>query len=117
MKKEKIIVTEHDLHDHYNELYQFLGQFALDADFDKFDNLATVMEYNEPSEHDYQDYLKARSQTDELLEINPFPHNAIETATNLLISEATNETQKSEEVKKWLRDVVHLLELRVTGKL
>ena len=49
--------------------------------------------------------------------MEPFPYDAIEESTNLLISEATDKNQKSEEVKKWLRHVLHLLELRVTGKL
>ncbi len=118
MKKEKIIVKDqHDLYDHYNELDQFLSQFALDADFDKFDNISTVIEYNEPSEYDYQSYLKIQSQANEILAMEPFPYHAIEESTNLLISEATDKNQKSEEVTKWLRHVLHLLELRVTGKL
>lgn len=118
MKKEKIIVkNQHDLYDHYNELDQFFSQFAADADSDEFDNVATILKYNEPSEYDYQSYLKIQSQANEILAMEPFPYDAIEESTLLLISETTDEKQKTEEVKKWLRNVIHLLELRVTGKL
>ena len=106
-----IIKKQQDIHDHYWNLSQFFSQFAVDADSDEFDNVATILKYNEPSEYDYQSYLKIQSQANEILTMEPFPYDAIEESTNLLISEATDKTQKSEEVKQWLRDVIRLLEL------
>ena len=112
-----IIKKQQDIHDHYWNLSQFLSQFAADADFDIFDDEYTIKISYEFCERDYQDYLKIQSQANEILAMEPFPYDAIEESTNLLISEATDKNQKSEEVKKWLRHVLHLLELRVTGKL
>lgn len=111
------IKTEHDIYDYYNELYQFLGQFALDADFDKFDNEETIKEYNFYSDDEYKRYQIILPQANEILAMEPFPFEAIQTATNLFISKASDENKKSEEVKQWLRNVLHLLELQVTGKL
>lgn len=108
--KKHIIVTEHDIYDHYNKLYQFLGQFALDADFDKFNEVETIKEYNEPCERDHQEYLKILSQANEVLAMEPFPREAVSWAAGGL-------SRDPEEVKQWLRNALHLLELRVTGKI
>lgn len=101
------IKTEHDISKYYKELYQFLGHFAADADPDIFDEKYTIKRSydNENKECCFPIIYQAN----EILAMKPFSHNAIETSTNLLISEVTDEKQKSEEIKEWLRHVIRLL--------
>jgi len=109
-KKLSIIQTERDIYQNYQEFYQFMGQFMVDADFDKFDEVATIMEYNESCERDYKRYLKVKSQAEELMNMDPFPREAISWSAGGL-------DRDPEKVKKWLLKVLDLLEKRVTGKL
>jgi hypothetical protein len=113
---KKLIKTDRDLHDNYDEFFTLLAAyFAGDVDNDIIDTDYTIDRFCNTT---YPETInKTVSQANEILSMEPFPYDAIETATNLLISKATDETQKSEEVTKWLRHVLHLLELRVTGKL
>lgn len=119
-EKNKKIKAEssHDIYDNYWEFSQFMGQFAVDADFDKFNEVATIMEYNEPCDRDYQRYLKVKSQTNDILQMEPFPYDAIQdSADRNLTKGANNEEEKTKMVKDWLLKILDLLEKRVTGKL
>ena len=116
--RSKIIISkQQDIHDYYWYLSQFLAQFAANVEFNIFDPEYVVKNSYEPCDRDYKEYQTVLSQANEIFEMDPFPYDAIEQATNLLISESKNEKEKSEEVKQWLRHALHLLELRVTGKL
>jgi len=110
------IKTEQDLDRYYPELSNLLGAyFATDVDSDIFDVNHTIKEFYNTK---YPEAVKKTiAQAVEVLEIEPFPYAAIETATNLWISQADDEKQKIEDVKQWLRNVINLLELRVSGKL
>ncbi len=113
---KNIIKNEQDMDRHYPELSNLLGAyFAVDVDNDIFDVDHTISEFCSTK---YPEAIKKTiSQAIEVLEMDPFPYEAIETASNLWLSDAEDKNQKSEEVKQWLRNVLHLLELRVTGKL
>jgi hypothetical protein len=116
LNKKNIVDTEQDLHKYYPELSNLLAAyFAVDADNDIFDVNHTI---NEFCSTNYLDSInKTISQISKILEINPFPYTTIETATNIWISDASDEVQKAEDVKKWLRNVLYLLDLRVSEKL
>jgi hypothetical protein len=115
---KKPIKTQRDIYDYYWDLSQFMGQFELDADFDKFDEIETIKEYNFSSAEDFQFYIKVKSQAEELINMKPFPYNAIQDSANRnLARNAKNEEEKIKMVKDWLIKVLDLLEKRVTGKL
>lgn len=103
---EIIIKKQQDIHKHYWCLSQFLAQFAVDADFDIFDPEGTIKRSYEPCERDYKEYQVILSQANEILAMEPFPIDALSYASGGL-----NTTPE------WLRNVLHLLELRVVGKL
>lgn len=115
-KKNLIINTERDLDRHYPDLSNLLGAyFAADVDNDIYDVNHTVNEFCNTK---YPEIInKTISQAKKVLEIDPFPATAIETATNLWISQSYDEEIKAEKVKQWLHNVLNLLEMRVTGKL
>ena len=112
-----------DIYNNYREFYDFLGAFAADADCDIFDDQYTVKniftddQVKNNSSGIYQEYLKVLDQSNEILSMEPFPCYVIENITNLWISQSYDEEIKAEKVKQWIRNVLHLLELRVTGKL
>jgi hypothetical protein len=103
---KKQVESQHDIYDHYWDFAQFMGQFALDADFDKFDEIETIKEYNCASEEGCEFYIKVKSQADKLMNMEPFPIDPISYSAGGL-----NTT------KQWLINVLELLEQRVTGKL
>lgn len=110
MNIKKQIKSQQDIYDNYWDFSQFMAQFALDADFDKFNTVETIKEYNSPSIEDYKFYIKVLSQAKEILAMEPFPREAVSWSAGGL-------SKDPEEVKQWLQNALHLLELRVTGKL
>jgi hypothetical protein len=80
-----------------------MGQFAADADFDIFDDEYTVKRSYCKSEYCCQEYLKAKSQSDELMSMEPFPYHEIQcSADRYLVENAKNEEEKIKMVKDWL---------------
>jgi hypothetical protein len=117
-KRSIIIQTDRDIYKYYQDFYQFMAQFMANADADIFDDEYTVKESYYKSEYCYQEYLIIKSQAEELMNMEPFPYDAIQdSADRTLAKNAKNEEEKIKMVKDWLIKVLDLLEQRVTGKL
>lgn len=112
---QNVLKTEQDFNKDYPELSNLLAAyFLVDVDSDIFDINHTINEFCNTK---YPEAInKAILQANEILKLDPFPYEVIETSTNLWISQSYDKKTKSEEVKQWLRNVIHLLELRVARK-
>lgn len=105
IENKPIIRTDHDLRDHYYELFNLLAAyFAIDAEEDIFDTGYTIKHFCEVN--NLKTIAKTIVQANDILAMDPFPIDAVSYAAGGL-----NTTQE------WLRNVLHLLELRVIGQL
>ena len=86
------------------DLYQMFGYFALDADFNKFDDDKTLDQYVGTG-GPISVRINALSQAKEVLQMDPFPETLIEGLTNRCHPEITR--------KQWLQEVVTMLERKL----
>lgn len=103
IEKTPLIKTDRDLRDYYYELFNLLAAyFAVDAEEDIFDSEYTIKHFCDVNH--VETIIKTIFQANEILEMEPFPREAVSWAAGGL-------SKDPEEVRQWLRNVIHLLNL------